>query len=392
MDCSKPAFVTESLFGAFKVVSKPTEKLLEAMHLLGKTEHDAADDDSTCASEVSNQPQMASSLESRGWGIPAPNNATAVARKPVQNVSEGDCILAYFKVKGGDRSRRRDTAEVLAVDATTVQVRYSDGTNQLIPKEWVCSIVRSAETRTARLDRGASIKECEAFSRAQGPLTNIAPKPQSGVGKVSHRLLIEVLMMSAPEDAANFASCSKYLASLGEDGLLWKVFFSQRYSSSELSAESMADWKHCFLLEINGIEADMTCFHMKTSFKDCVLGLPIDFSTNPRTHKVDYISTTLDYLSLEAYDSGVRKSQWNESFQELLPLYLTADHFQRAKSRFEATIFKLSPHWPSDGFEPGMVLEVIPKLMNTMIVLLCDKGLSASDRALDGYFLLWRLL
>jgi len=30
--------------------------------------------------------------------------------------------------------------------------------------------------------------------------------------------------------------------------------------------------------------------------------------------------------------------------------------------------------------------------MNTMIVLLCDKGLEASDRALDGYFLLWRLL
>jgi stress response protein SCP2 len=39
-----------------------------------------------------------------------------------------------------------------------------------------------------------------------------------------------------------------------------------------------------------------------------------------------------------------------------------------------------------------MVLEVVPKLMNTMVVLLCDKGLEASDRALDGYFLIWRLL
>jgi tellurium resistance protein TerZ len=39
-----------------------------------------------------------------------------------------------------------------------------------------------------------------------------------------------------------------------------------------------------------------------------------------------------------------------------------------------------------------MVLEVLPKLMNTMVVLLCDKGLEASDRAVDGYFLVWRLL
>jgi len=35
---------------------------------------------------------------------------------------------------------------------------------------------------------------------------------------------------------------------------------------------------------------------------------------------------------------------------------------------------------------------VLPKLMNTMVVLLCDKGLAVSDRALDGYFVLWRLL
>merc|ERR1712226_963322 len=53
---------------------------------------------------------------------------------------------------------------------------------------------------------------------------------------------------------------------------------------------------------------------------------------------------------------------------------------------------RLSPHWGTSGFDPKMVLEVLPKLMNTMVVLLCDKGLEASDRAVDGYFLVWRLL
>jgi stress response protein SCP2 len=53
---------------------------------------------------------------------------------------------------------------------------------------------------------------------------------------------------------------------------------------------------------------------------------------------------------------------------------------------------RLCPHWASSDFAPTMVLEVLPKLMNTMVVLLCDKGLEASDRAVDGYFLAWRLL
>lgn len=52
----------------------------------------------------------------------------------------------------------------------------------------------------------------------------------------------------------------------------------------------------------------------------------------------------------------------------------------------------LSPHWVTSRFHPFMVLEVIPKMMNTIVVLLSDKGLEVTDRALNGYFMLWRLL
>jgi len=51
-----------------------------------------------------------------------------------------------------------------------------------------------------------------------------------------------------------------------------------------------------------------------------------------------------------------------------------------------------SPHWTTSRFHPFMVLEVLPKMMNTIVVLVSDKGLEVSDRALNGYFLLWRLL
>ena len=239
--------------------------------------------------------------------------------------------------------------------------------------------------------------ECEVA--AAPPVTSVNDLPvacsggeHSAFARIPRRLLIEVLALLAPEDTVRISLCGQFFAPLGVEGLLWRHLFSRRYPSSELTAANMTEWKHCFLLEVNGIEADLTCFHTKASFRETVLGVPVDFSVNPRTNCIDYISSTMELLSVEAFDKGVRKTQWNEDFKAWLPLFLTPDHFQRAKLRFERSVVQLSPHWKASRFHPFMVLEVLPKLMNTMVVLLCDKGLGVSDRALDCYFQLWRLL
>lgn len=52
---------------------------------------------------------------------------------------------------------------------------------------------------------------------------------------------------------------------------------------------------------------------------------------------------------------------------------------------------QLSPHWKTQKFSPFMVSEVIPKMMNTMVVLLSDKGIHASEKALSVYCSLHRL-
>jgi hypothetical protein len=239
------------------------------------------------------------------------------------------------------------------------------------------------------------IAECEAVQKPKATVAearSIVGSKAGGLARIPHRLLIEVLLHLEPQDAACMSLCGQFFLHAGDDGVLWKNLFSQWYPSSELTAESIADWKHCFLLEVNHIEADLICFHTKVSFREAVLGVPVDFSVNPRTNRIDYISTTLDYVSLDAFKSGLRLSQWNEAFKDWLPLFLTPEHFQRARPSFEKSVVRLSPHWRTSRFNSVMVLEVIPKLMNTMVVLLCDKGVEACDRALDGYFLLWRLL
>ena len=43
-------------------------------------------------------------------------------------------------------------------------------------------------------------------------------------------------------------------------------------------------------------------------------------------------------------------------------------------------------------FHPAQVLEVIPRFMTTLVVLICDKGIHVSHRFCEGYFALHRLM
>ena len=128
----------------------------------------------------------------------------------------------------------------------------------------------------------------------------------------------------------------------------------------------------------------------QVDFEDAVLGLPVDFTVNPKTRKIDYIKPIVEPLSLAAFKSGVRRSVWNEKFRAWLPLYITHDHFQRALPHLQTALLHLSPR--HKRFEPALVLEVLPRIMNTMVVMLADKGVAVSDAAVHGYCQIHRLL
>ncbi len=75
--------------------------------------------------------------------------------------------------------------------------------------------------------------------------------------------------------------CKDWLR-LSGDASLWKTLFSQYFPGTEFSARSLQGWKHVFAVEQNFLLQGLVCFHTKVSFKDAVLGIPINFSTNPR--------------------------------------------------------------------------------------------------------------
>lgn len=78
------------------------------------------------------------------------------------------------------------------------------------------------------------------------------------------------------------------------------------------------------------------------------------------------------------------------SYKFLRPLYITREHFERALPLIQRTLVELSPQGRR-YFRPEMVLDVMPKVLNTMVVLLCDKGIQASECAIEGYCMLHRL-
>jgi hypothetical protein len=102
--------------------------------------------------------------------------------------------------------------------------------------------------------------------------------------------------------------------------------------------------------------------------------------------------STFDVISHEAFDlAGVRRTCFNEDFDAFLPLYINEEHFGRTlRSILPRSIEDLCPT-ARTGFIPVMILNVLPRLMNTMVVLLCDKGVAVCDAVIDGYTRLHRL-
>jgi hypothetical protein len=159
-------------------------------------------------------------------------------------------------------------------------------------------------------------------------------------------------------------SASRKLRGAAEDGCAWITQMSRHYPLSALRPGAMKHWKHIFLCELNQAVASLECFHTKKNLiadYATVLGIPIEFTINPRTQASDYIYSSMDLLSHDAFKTdGVRKTVYKENFTHWLPLYLTEQHWERALPYVKWAIPQLLPH-RCGAFKPEQTLEVFAK-------------------------------
>jgi stress response protein SCP2 len=224
----------------------------------------------------------------------------------------------------------------------------------------------------------------------------------------------------------SLGSCCRGTSSLCDDWLIWRDLLRRSYPRTALAPVGPnSSWKRAFMLEANGLAQALTCFTSFSTKSDSVLGFPVSFTTNPKTGCLDYATSTFDILSFDAFMQGnVRKTVWGERFTDFLPIYIDEDHFTRGLAQLIRVSRKIvqtgllnlpkqqSNHFPKSKHnqhskigndippggnwmprnDPEMVLTLLTKMMNTQVVLLCDKGIAASEVALMGYCQLHRML
>lgn len=141
-----------------------------------------------------------------------------------------------------------------------------------------------------------------------------------------------------------------------------------------------------FLLDLTDsdlLEEEVVCFHtrLRLSKGETVLGAGVTISRLPRTGEIRSVSTTLDLLSLQAYmKCGVRKSLSNEKFTHFLPLYFG---LEKEKTIFFAEhALGLICKGSSRKFEKGQILEVLPKMILTLIVDITSESLHHSYKSI----------
>ena len=290
---------------------------------------------------------------------------------------------------------------------------------------WCMGVADAAQTAAASaavVVTVASGKPCGkpmASMAKQGGCAVLAKDPEAHVAEkeaaacsgsfalLSYDALIIVMeKLHSEADVRSLACTCSHLSSACSDGLLWRVLFHRHFPASQLAAASLSDWRHAYMLEHSSNAELLRCYHSKATLGALdekrggleVFGIPLTFTVNPRTHEVDYIYSTLDTLSYSAFrEDGVRTSVWGEAFTHFLPLYLTRDHFKAARPILHQTIAAVcanAPRWrfAQGRFVPEMALDVLPKLLCTLVVLLVDRGVAASDVFINGFTQVYRLL
>jgi len=171
---------------------------------------------------------------------------------------------------------------------------------------------------------------------------------------------------------------------------LYKLGLVNQKGAPKLTDElANKQWRLAYLLQRHTLYEGLCCATTGHNFFSGILGIPMSFTRNPQTNTVDYISSSMDLMSLEAIRSGkVKRDVWGNSFDLWMPLYFTKNHFERALPHIQTAIATLSQ---AHHFRVDMILDTFPKIFNTFSVLLSDEGVAACQKTFDGFAAMHRL-
>eukprot|EP00386_Alphamonas_edax_P000681 GDKI01002117.1.p1 GENE.GDKI01002117.1~~GDKI01002117.1.p1 ORF type:complete len:947 (-),score=330.89 GDKI01002117.1:22-2772(-) len=140
--------------------------------------------------------------------------------------------------------------------------------------------------------------------------------------------------------------------------------------------------------------------HTPLTDKNVVLGVGVQYTRHEKTGKIETLSSPYDYISHTAFNTcGVRMGVWKEQITHFLPLVIDETHFARARTQIEKSMSALCYinakaenthtthlHTSDDlSFDPLMVFDILPRMMNNFVVGMMGGDVCVSSKALEGY-------
>ena len=172
------------------------------------------------------------------------------------------------------------------------------------------------------------------------------------------------------------------------------MYFNQKEESKEKSKEKDKNEVQTQLIKEN-----LTCFMLKVNYlddPDILLGYPIisqkQFLTKRVRLELYPIPELLTYDGYKAQKSIQShmveeyfelKSANNECYDSWLPIYINKDHYQKNKQKILKSIASITSN---QEFQPEQIFQVLPIILNSMIIGICKGITSLSSSFIKCYF------
>jgi ubiquitin-protein ligase len=172
--------------------------------------------------------------------------------------------------------------------------------------------------------------------------------------------------------------------------------------------QSVPELKNFTDLPIFNIKREFICFYTRENFESQILGYGINIKYFKKSQQIQSIKVILDLLSQEAHENNFSQSAWNEEFRFWLPIKINNNHVIRSRKIIENTIaniyfarnisnvnyewdddwvdgVRLNEAYKHNEFKPKYFLDIISKILSTMIVDMMKDNVHASTKALNGF-------
>lgn len=137
------------------------------------------------------------------------------------------------------------------------------------------------------------------------------------------------------------------------------------------------------------LPSNIKCFYTKMNISENVLGFGVSVTRFYDSGIIQNVVSTFDILSLRAYLKETRVSLSNESFTYFIPLYFGVEKERTLK--FASKALSIICKDVSNGFEPTLVLEVLPKIISTLVLDIAGENIYYSQNVLKFMIYFFRL-